>query len=78
VAVDVVLPEAEEDAEIEVLELYVEAGETVAAGDLLVEVATDKANVQIPAPAGGVVAEILVADGDVLAAGAVLMRIDDA
>jgi pyruvate/2-oxoglutarate dehydrogenase complex dihydrolipoamide acyltransferase (E2) component len=77
-AVDVVLPEAEEGAEIEVLELYVEVGETVAAGDLLVEVATDKANVQVPAPAGGVVAEILVADGDVLPSGAVLMRIADA
>jgi pyruvate/2-oxoglutarate dehydrogenase complex dihydrolipoamide acyltransferase (E2) component len=78
VAVDVVLPEAEEGAEIEVLELYVEVGETVAAGDLLVEIATDKANVQVPAPAGGVVAEILVADGDVLPSGAVLMRIADA
>jgi len=77
-AVDVVLPEAEEGAEIEVLELYVEVGETVAPGDLLVEVATDKANVQVPAPAGGVVAEILVADGDVLPSGAVLMRIADA
>jgi pyruvate/2-oxoglutarate dehydrogenase complex dihydrolipoamide acyltransferase (E2) component len=77
-AVDVVLPEAEEGAEIEVLEVYVEVGETVAAGDLLVEIATDKANVQVPAPAGGVVAEILVADGDVLPSGAVLMRIADA
>jgi pyruvate/2-oxoglutarate dehydrogenase complex dihydrolipoamide acyltransferase (E2) component len=77
VAVDVVLPDAEQDAEIEVLELYVEVGETVAAGDVLVQVATDKANVEIPAPAAGVVAEILVADGDTLPAASVLMRIAD-
>jgi dihydrolipoyl dehydrogenase len=73
---DVVLPEAEDGAEIEVLELYVEAGETVAEGDALLQVATDKANVDIPAPAAGVIAEVLVADGDTVPATAVLMRID--
>jgi pyruvate/2-oxoglutarate dehydrogenase complex dihydrolipoamide acyltransferase (E2) component len=73
---DVVLPEAEDGAEIEVLELYVEAGETVAEGDALLQVATDKANVDIPAPAPGVIAEVLVADGDTVPATAVLMRID--
>ena len=73
---DVVLPEAEEDAEVEVLELYVEVGETVSEGDVLAQVATDKANVDVPAPAGGVIAEILVSDGDTVPATAVLMRID--
>ena len=73
---DVVLPEAEEGAEIEVLEVYVEVGETVAEGDALLQVATDKANVDVPAPAAGTIAEILVADGDTVAANAVLARID--
>jgi pyruvate/2-oxoglutarate dehydrogenase complex dihydrolipoamide acyltransferase (E2) component len=75
---DVVLPEAEDGAEVEVLELYVEAGETVAEGDALLQVATDKANVDVPAPAAGVITEILVADGDTVPATAVLMRIGDA
>jgi pyruvate dehydrogenase E2 component (dihydrolipoamide acetyltransferase) len=76
-AVDVHVPDAEEGAEIEVVTLHVEAGATVAEGDVLAEIATDKANVDVLAPAGGTVAEVLVAEGDVLEATQVLMRIDD-
>ena len=76
-AVDVHVPDAEEGAEIEVVALHVEAGATVAEGDVLAEIATDKANVDVLAPAGGTIAEILVAEGDVLEATQVLMRIDD-
>jgi pyruvate dehydrogenase E2 component (dihydrolipoamide acetyltransferase) len=76
-AVDVHVPDAEEGAEIEVVTLHVEAGATVAEGDVLAEIATDKANVDVLAPAGGTVAEVLVAEGDVLEATQLLMRIDD-
>jgi pyruvate/2-oxoglutarate dehydrogenase complex dihydrolipoamide acyltransferase (E2) component len=76
-AVDVQVPDAEEGAEIEVVALHVEAGATVAEGDVLAEIATDKANVDVVAPAGGTIAEVLVAEGDVLEATEVLMRIDD-
>ena len=76
-AVDVHVPDAEEGAEIEVVALNVEAGATVAEGDVLAEIATDKANVDVLAPAGGTVAEVLVAEGDVLEATQLLMRIDD-
>jgi pyruvate/2-oxoglutarate dehydrogenase complex dihydrolipoamide acyltransferase (E2) component len=76
-AVDVHVPDAEEGAEIEVVVLNVEPGATVAEGDVLAEIATDKANVDVLAPAGGTVTEVLVAEGDVLEATTVLMRIDD-
>jgi pyruvate/2-oxoglutarate dehydrogenase complex dihydrolipoamide acyltransferase (E2) component len=76
-AVDVHVPDAEEGAEIEIVALHVEAGATVAEGDVLAEIATDKANIDVAAPAGGTVAEVLVAEGDVLEATEVLMRIDD-
>ncbi|MEN3279374.1 MAG: hypothetical protein V7607_514 [Solirubrobacteraceae bacterium] len=76
-AIDVHVPDAEEGAEIEVVAVHVEAGATIAEGDVLAEIATDKANVDVLAPAGGTVAEILVAEGDVLEATQVLMRIDD-
>jgi pyruvate/2-oxoglutarate dehydrogenase complex dihydrolipoamide acyltransferase (E2) component len=76
-AVDVHVPDAEDGAEIEVVALHVETGATVAEGDVLAEIATDKANVDVLAPAGGTIAEILVAEGDVLEATQVLMRIDD-
>jgi pyruvate/2-oxoglutarate dehydrogenase complex dihydrolipoamide acyltransferase (E2) component len=76
-AVDVHVPDAEEGAEIEIVALHVEAGATVAEGDVVAEIATDKANVDVPAPASGTVAEVLVAEGDLLEATEVLMRIDD-
>ena len=76
-AVDVHVPDAEEGAEIEIVALHVDAGGTVAEGDVLAEIATDKANVDVVAPASGTVAEVLVAEGDVLEATEVLMRIDD-
>ncbi|AKE01100.1 hypothetical protein XU06_29425 (plasmid) [Rhodococcus erythropolis] len=37
-----------------------EVGETIDAGEGLVEVMTDKANVEVPAPSSGTLAEILV------------------
>jgi len=38
-------------------------GESVAAGEVIVEVETEKASVELEAPAGGVIARILVPDG---------------
>ena len=53
--------------EVEVVEVAVEPGQTVAQGERLLEVETDKANMDLEAPAGGVVEEIRVAEGDVVA-----------
>ena len=53
-------------------------GETVAAGEPIVEVETDKTNVEIEAPAGGVVSRIHVAAGtEGLETGALLAVIDE-
>ncbi|EHN12983.1 Dihydrolipoamide dehydrogenase of pyruvate dehydrogenase complex [Patulibacter medicamentivorans] len=65
------------DDEIEILEIAVEVGQEVAEGDLLVEVATDKANMEIVAPKAGRVAEIRVADGDDAPGNAVLLVLED-
>ncbi|MYI75462.1 MAG: pyruvate dehydrogenase complex dihydrolipoamide acetyltransferase, partial [Acidobacteria bacterium] len=54
-------------------------GETVAAGEPIVEVETDKTNVEIDAPAGGVVSKIHVPAGtEGLETGALLAVIDGA
>ncbi|HEV2261426.1 MAG TPA: 2-oxo acid dehydrogenase subunit E2, partial [Candidatus Rubrimentiphilum sp.] len=53
-------------------------GEFIAEGDPLVEVTTDKVDVEVPATASGVVKKILVAEGDTVAVGAVLAEIDTA
>lgn len=51
-------------------------GESVRADETLLEVSSDKVDVDIPAQADGVVAEILVAEGEEVAVGTVIARID--
>lgn len=50
-------------------------GETVTAGEPLAEVMTDKANIEIPSPASGVLAEILAPVDREVAVGEVIARI---
>jgi 2-oxoglutarate dehydrogenase E2 component (dihydrolipoamide succinyltransferase) len=52
-------------------------GETVAVDEPVVELETDKVNVEVPAPAAGTLAEILAEEGASLPVGAVLGRIGD-
>ena len=40
-----------------------QVGDTVAADETIVEISTDKVDTEVPSPAGGVVVEILVAEG---------------
>ena len=51
-------------------------GEYVAEGEPLVEVTTDKVDVEVPATASGVVKQILVQEGATVGVGAVLAEID--
>lgn len=50
-------------------------GEDVKEGEDLVELVTDKATFNIPAPASGKVSEILTAEGDEVKVGQVLAKI---
>lgn len=67
-----------EVSEATVLELLVEPGQEVNAGDALVELETDKATAEVESPRAGHVLAIDVAVGDVVPVGAVLARIADA
>ena len=57
----------------EILAVIVEAGQDVKEGDIILEVETDKAAVEIPSPYTGKVEEILVKPGDVVNVGDVMM-----
>ncbi len=61
----------------EVARWLVSEGQEVAEDDPLVEIQTDKTTVEIPSPAAGKVARILVAEGDVVPVGTVLVVIGD-
>jgi pyruvate dehydrogenase E2 component (dihydrolipoamide acetyltransferase) len=73
-AVDFKLPEiGEGTAEGEIVKWLVAVGDEVLEDTPLVEVMTDKATVEIPSPGPGVVAELRVAEGDLVDVGAVIM-----
>ena len=73
----VTLPELGEGIEeAEVVRLLVAVGDTVEADQPLIEIETDKATVEVPSPAAGVVSEIAVASGDVIAVGAVMLSLE--
>jgi len=65
-------------AEVELVEWHVAVGDTVIADQILADVMTDKATVEVPSPVAGRVLAIVGKAGDKLAVGSVLIRLDDA
>src|SRR6202163_43835 len=54
---------------------FKQAGEAVAVDEPLVELETDKVTTEVPAPAAGVLSEIVAKDGETVAVGALLRQI---
>jgi multifunctional 2-oxoglutarate metabolism enzyme len=74
--VDVVTPAAGESVtEGTILEWHVNVGDPIKIDDTIVEISTDKVDVELPSPATGTVTEILVAEGDTVTVGQVIARI---
>jgi 2-oxoglutarate dehydrogenase E1 component len=61
-----------------IVEWRVKAGQWIEAGDTLVDVTTDKVDVEVPAPASGVVRAVFAEEGATVAVGAALAEIDTA
>jgi 2-oxoglutarate dehydrogenase E2 component (dihydrolipoamide succinyltransferase) len=55
---------------------FKKAGDAVAVDEPLLELETDKVTVEVPAPAAGVLAEIVAKDGETVGVGALLGNID--
>ena len=69
-AVDVMVPTLGESvSEATVSTWFKKVGDTVAQDEMLCELETDKVSVEVPAPAGGVLTEILAGEGTTVAAG---------
>jgi 2-oxoglutarate dehydrogenase E2 component (dihydrolipoamide succinyltransferase) len=57
---------------------FKQRGDLVAADEPLVELETDKVTIEVPAPAAGILSEIVAADGETVAVGALLGQINQA
>jgi pyruvate/2-oxoglutarate dehydrogenase complex dihydrolipoamide acyltransferase (E2) component len=71
--IEIVIEDPGNTEEVEVVAIEVAVGDAVSAGQALLEVATDKANMEMEAPAAGTVAEIPVSEGDIVPVTQVLM-----
>ena len=77
--VEVKVPQLSESvAEATLLAWKKKAGEAVAADEILIEIETDKVVLEVPAPAAGVLVELVQGDGATVAADQLIARIDTA
>ncbi len=75
--VEVKVPQLSESvAEATLLQWKKKPGDAVEMDEILIEIETDKVVLEVPAPAGGVLAEIVQADGATVAAEQLIARID--
>jgi dihydrolipoamide dehydrogenase len=73
---EVRLPDIGDFDDVPVIEIYVAAGDTVAADDPLVTLESDKATMDIPAPWAGTVRELRVAIGDRVSQGSLIAMLE--
>ncbi|WP_353194266.1 2-oxoglutarate dehydrogenase complex dihydrolipoyllysine-residue succinyltransferase [Pusillimonas noertemannii] len=74
---EVLVPQLSESiSEATLLNWKKQPGEAVEVDEILIEVETDKVVLEVPAPAAGVLSEIVKADGSTVTSGEVLARID--
>ena len=73
--IDIVTPTGGESVtEGTILEWSVKVGDSVKQGDTVVEISTDKVDMELPAPASGRIVEILAGDGETVTVGQVIAR----
>jgi len=73
---EIKVPDIGDFAEVEVIEVLVAVGDTIAAEQSLITVESDKASMEIPASQGGVVKAVKVKVGDKVAEGAVILEVE--
>jgi 2-oxoglutarate dehydrogenase E1 component len=73
--IDIVTPTGGESVtEGTILEWTVKVGDVVSDGDTIVEISTDKVDMELPAPASGTITEILAEEGETVSVGQVIAR----
>ncbi|MHB8657053.1 MAG: multifunctional oxoglutarate decarboxylase/oxoglutarate dehydrogenase thiamine pyrophosphate-binding subunit/dihydrolipoyllysine-residue succinyltransferase subunit [Solirubrobacteraceae bacterium] len=73
--IDIVTPAGGESVtEGTILEWSVKVGDTVRDGDTVVEISTDKVDMELPAPASGTILQILAQEGETVTVGQVIAR----
>ncbi|HPE61750.1 MAG TPA: dihydrolipoyllysine-residue acetyltransferase [Thiolinea sp.] len=75
---EVRVPDIGDFKDVEVIEVLVQAGDSIQAEDALITLESDKAVLEIPAPMAGVVREMKISQGDRVSAGSLLLLLEPA
>ncbi|MBS0347361.1 MAG: dihydrolipoyllysine-residue acetyltransferase [Proteobacteria bacterium] len=76
--IEVKVPDIGDFSDVPVIELFVKVGDTIKVDDAIATLESDKATMDVPSSAAGVVKEVLVSLGDRVSEGAVLIKIEAA
>jgi pyruvate dehydrogenase E2 component (dihydrolipoamide acetyltransferase) len=76
--IEVKVPDIGDFKNVPVIEVFVKPGDTVAVDAPLIALESDKATMEVPAPAAGRVAEIVAKVGDRLSEGSLILRLETA
>ena len=74
---DIRIPDIGDFADVPVIEVHVAPGDTVAAEDPLITLESDKATMDIPAPAAGTVSNVVIHVGALVSAGDLIVRLTE-
>ena len=77
-AIDVKVPDIGDFKDIAVIEILVKPGDTVKPEDALVSLESDKATMEVPSPAAGIVKELKVKIGDKVSQGSLILTLEGA
>ncbi len=72
---EIVVPDIGDFSDVPVIEVLVSPGDTVAENDSLIVLESDKATMEVPAPAGGVVESVAVSTGDHVSKGDLILTL---
>ncbi|MGH8764955.1 MAG: dihydrolipoyllysine-residue acetyltransferase [Burkholderiales bacterium] len=73
---DVLVPDIGDFKEVEVIEILVKPGDTIAKEQSLVSLESDKATMEIPSPEAGVVKELKIKVGDKVSQGSLILKME--
>lgn len=74
--IEVKVPDIGDFAEVPVIDLFVKPGDSINVDDAIVTLESDKATMDVPSTAAGVVKEVLVGVGDKVSEGKLLIRVE--
>src|SRR5574343_461866 len=76
--IEIKVPDIGDFSDVPVIELFVKVGDTLKVDDAIATLESDKATMDVPSSAAGVVKEVLVKLGDRVSEGAVLIKLEAA